>query len=146
MFRHILFPTDGSPLSSRTIPKVVRYAKATRARLTALYVVPRFDRLYTAEVFDAPDLESKLARDARRDSARHLARVERAAAKAGVACEVVTTRASEPHRGIVQVARSRRCDLIVMASRGRSGLAAALFGSESSDVLAHSRIPVLIFR
>ena len=146
MFRHVLFPTDGSPLSVKTIPKVVRYAKAIGARITALYVVPRFDRLYTAEVFDAPALESKLAGEARRESARHLARVEKAAARAGVHCDAVMVRASEPYRGILQVARARRCDLIVMASHGRKGVTAMFFGSESRNVLTHSRIPVLIFR
>ena len=43
-------------------------------------------------------------------------------------------------------AEARRCDLIVMASHGRRGVAAVVLGSETVKVLTHSKIPVLVYR
>jgi nucleotide-binding universal stress UspA family protein len=47
---------------------------------------------------------------------------------------------------VLHAAHQRKCDLIVMASHGRRGLARALLGSETQKVLTHSRIPVLVVR
>jgi len=52
----------------------------------------------------------------------------------------------EPWRVILRVARTRKCDLIVMASHGRRGIAGLLLGSETTKVLTHSKIPVLVCR
>jgi nucleotide-binding universal stress UspA family protein len=47
---------------------------------------------------------------------------------------------------VLHAAHRRKCDLIVMASHGRRGLARALLGSETQKVLTHTRIPVLVVR
>jgi nucleotide-binding universal stress UspA family protein len=44
------------------------------------------------------------------------------------------------------VAEQKGCDLIMMASHGRSGVKAILIGSETQKVLTHSKIPVLVYR
>jgi nucleotide-binding universal stress UspA family protein len=46
----------------------------------------------------------------------------------------------------VAAAKKHRCDLIVMASHGRSGLAAVVLGSQTTKVLTHTKIPVLVCR
>ncbi|MGE0850363.1 MAG: universal stress protein [Hyphomicrobiaceae bacterium] len=46
--------------------------------------------------------------------------------------------------GILQAAKTRGCDLIVLASHGRRGFERALLGSQASRVLTHSSVPVLI--
>jgi nucleotide-binding universal stress UspA family protein len=51
-----------------------------------------------------------------------------------------------PADAILDTAKRRKCDLIVMASHGRSGLKAVLLGSETQKVLAHARVPVLVHR
>ena len=43
-------------------------------------------------------------------------------------------------------AKRQKCDLIMMASHGRRGLSSLLLGSETSKVLIHSRVPVLVVR
>jgi len=53
----------------------------------------------------------------------------------------VRTKARAPWQAIVRAARTRHCDLIVMASHGKRGLAA--LGSQTLKTVAHSRIPVL---
>jgi nucleotide-binding universal stress UspA family protein len=55
-------------------------------------------------------------------------------------------REGHPDDIILQTADAEGCDLIVMASHGRRGVASLLLGSETQKVLARSRIPVLVVR
>jgi nucleotide-binding universal stress UspA family protein len=64
---------------------------------------------------------------------------------AGVACETIQVEHEHPYRAI-DTAASRGCDLIVMASHGRHGIAALVLGSETFKVLTHCKIPVLVHR
>jgi nucleotide-binding universal stress UspA family protein len=59
---------------------------------------------------------------------------------------LVSTVGGEPWRAILDTAKKRKCDLIVMASHGRSGVTGFLLGSETNKVLAHATIPVLVCR
>jgi len=54
--------------------------------------------------------------------------------------------ARNPYEAIIEEARARHCELIVMASHGRRGLEALLLGSETQKVLTHCQIPVLVVR
>ena len=64
-----------------------------------------------------------------------------AAKAAGVACEAIQVEGEHPYQAIIDTATSKGCDLIVMASHGRRGIAALLLGSETVKVLTHSKIP-----
>ena len=75
-----------------------------------------------------------------------LGAVAKAAKKLGVACELIRVEDEHPYRAIIDAAELKGCDLIVMASHGRRGIAAIVLGSETVKVLTHSRIPVLIHR
>jgi nucleotide-binding universal stress UspA family protein len=63
-----------------------------------------------------------------------------------VPCETVLVHHESPAAAIVETARDRVCDLIVMASHGRGGLRARLLGSETWKVLTYCAIPVLVVR
>jgi nucleotide-binding universal stress UspA family protein len=69
-----------------------------------------------------------------------------AAKAAGVSCDGHTVEALHPWEAILDLAKARQCDLVVMASHGRRGVAALLLGSETSRVLTHSEIPVLVVK
>ncbi len=75
-----------------------------------------------------------------------LAAVADAVQAAGVACEMVHVEHEHPYQAIIDTAESKGCDLIVMASHGRHGIAAIVLGSETVEVLTHSKIPLLIHR
>jgi nucleotide-binding universal stress UspA family protein len=77
---------------------------------------------------------------------RELKDAERTAKIAGVPCTTLLQKHAQPYQAIIETAAKRRCDLIAMASHGRSGVAAFLLGSETSKVLAYSRVPVLVYR
>jgi nucleotide-binding universal stress UspA family protein len=79
-------------------------------------------------------------------AASHLGVIEKAARAAGVQFEALAVTNDFPADAILAAAKKRRCDLIFMASHGRRGIAGALLGSETQKVLAHSPVPVLVFR
>jgi len=79
-------------------------------------------------------------------SRKVLQAVERAATAAGVRCDTLYAEGLFPFEQILRTARQKKCDLIYMASHGRRGFARLLLGSETSKVLAHSPVPVLVCR
>jgi nucleotide-binding universal stress UspA family protein len=148
MFKHILLPTDGSVLSSRAVKRGIRFARAARARITTVYVVPEF-RMMADEGFISPlgaELKKRIDRDSRQHAAKLLTRVEGWARAAGVPCDAVAVSGDSPYLHIIATARKRKCDLIIMASHGRTGLSSLLLGSETAKVLTHSKIPVMVVR
>ena len=149
MFRNILVPTDGSPPSRRAIERAVRFAKEQKARVTGLWVGPVWEPNLYAYSGDIPagftSLE-QFAVDVKKTAAQYLGVVEKAAAAAGVKCKCSYLRSNFPYQEIVNAARRSGCDLIVMGSHGRRGISKLLLGSQTSMVLAHSTIPVLVCR
>ena len=77
---------------------------------------------------------------------RYLKAARDAATAAGVPCEVVQVEHEHPYEAIIDTARKKGCDAIVMASHGRRGVSAVVLGSETVKVLTHSNIPVVVVR
>lgn len=71
---------------------------------------------------------------------------EKRANARGVDIQFVAAVVDEPWIGIIDAARKKKCDLIAMASHGRRGFSALLLGSETTKVLTHTKIPVLVCR
>jgi nucleotide-binding universal stress UspA family protein len=149
MYKHILVATDGSALAAKGIRGGVKLAKALGARITAVYVVSPFvgamyseAAIYYAARFSRDEYKKATEKTAR----KVLAAAERVARAAGVRCKTRYVVAPQPWQGIVRAARSARCSAIVMASHGRGALGGAILGSETTRVLAHSRIPVVVVR
>ena len=59
-------------------------------------------------------------------------------------CDTVQVKDAQPYQAIIATATELGCDLIVMASHGRSGLSAVVLGSVTNKVLTHTKIPVLV--
>jgi nucleotide-binding universal stress UspA family protein len=163
MFKHILLPTDGSDLSAAAVHQGILFAKSIRAKVTGLCVMPKHSKhLYAAqiptEVLDQPASRcrelaeaylaaiEKGAEIASELAQAYLEVISKASLEAGVACDVVYERNDSPYEAIIRVAGEKGCDLIMMASHGRSGVKAILIGSETQKVLTHSKIPVLVYR
>ena len=147
MYKHILVPTDGSPLSMKAVREAMRIAEPLKARITALHVLVPFTppQGMEAMVYHSSYSVRDYERDMAKVSDKALART---AAAAGPHSKIETLRAvhANPWEAIIKTARARKCDLIVMASHGRRGLQALLLGSETQKVLTHSKTPVLVCR
>jgi nucleotide-binding universal stress UspA family protein len=145
MYRHILVPTDGSELSSRAIEYAAALAKAVGAKLTILTVTtPYFGFVVESELAMAKIKDYH--KDTEKAAMQYLDVAKDIAATAQVPYEVMHVERTQPYQAIIDAAKDRDCDLIVMASHGRRGMAAIVLGSETVKVLTHSTIPVLVVR
>lgn len=145
MYRHILIPTDGSALAGKAVTHGMALAKKIGAQVTVLTVTLPFHALTTdTQMIEdtAPQYKARMASHAEKT----LAAAVLQAKAAGAECEVIHTEFDRPYQVIIEVANTKSCDLIVMASHGRSGISAMLLGSETLKVLTHCTIPVLVHR
>lgn len=147
MFKHILVPTDGSPLSQGAVRKAVALAAESGARITAFYAKPEAP---LPQYIEGIQIDQRLQEHYERASEEHAQQIldfaEGLCRDAGVPCTKLSVSSDSPYEAIISAATSSGCDLIFMASHGRRGIAGLLLGSETNKVLAHSTIPVLVFR
>jgi nucleotide-binding universal stress UspA family protein len=147
MFKHILIPTDGSPVSAKAVKAGIAFAKQTGARVTGYYAVePAPTRLYGEGYVADEKTIAEFERRARTAAKKHVTAIAREALKAGVRFEPVVQTARTPYEGIVEAAQKRKCDLILMSSHGRRGLMRLALGSVADKVIQLSKVPVLVYR
>lgn len=147
MYKHILIPTDGSALSKKAVKKGVEFASAMGAKITFFHSPADYEVVLYGEYFP-PDLmpQAEYEKRAKVSAEKILAEAAKAAAAGGVDCDTAYKSSRAPWEAIVTAAQKKKCDLIFMASHGRRGLAGMLLGSETSKVLTHSKVPVLVYR
>jgi nucleotide-binding universal stress UspA family protein len=144
MFKRILVPTDGSDITTKAVDTALSLAKASSGQLFAISVKEPFPYSAISEMQPVPPQEFYDAQE--RIAAARVKAVVDASQSAGVSCGAHTVEALHPWEAILDHAKAQQCDLIVMASHGRRGVAALLLGSETQRVLIHSALPVLIVK
>jgi nucleotide-binding universal stress UspA family protein len=142
MYRRILVAIDGSALSQPAIRYAIGLAKSLGAALTAVYVVAPYAGAGAAGFAALRGYSEAVRKDAR----KALAGFSAEARAQCVTARAISVVGGEPWRRILLTARELKCDLIVMASHGRGGFAGLLLGSETTKVLTHSKLPVLVCR
>jgi nucleotide-binding universal stress UspA family protein len=145
MYKHLLIATDGSELAGKAVAAGLALAKALGARVTVVTATEPWTAMSNggAIAFDFPIEEYE--RSAAEEAKRILSSVLTQAQQMEVACETVHV-CDFPAEAIVATAKARGCDLIVMASHGRRGVARLLLGSQATSVVALAQVPVLIWR
>ncbi len=147
MFKHILVPTDGSPLSSDTAKRAVAFAKETGAKITFFFAKPDYPVAFYGEgALIDPTTPDKFGEMAEKQAREILAAHESAATAEGVVSASLSFVSDIPYEAIIAAAETAGADLIFMASHGRRGFSGLLLGSETQKVLTHSKIPVLVYR
>lgn len=145
MFTHILIPIDDDPGSRRATEIGVALAKGIGARITGFHAMMEFNHVGIVEELLEPPPE-ELQRLARAHADKLLAPLRRKAESEGVRCETLADRGDRPYEAIIEAATARGCDLIVMASHGRHGIAKLVLGSQTQQVLNHAGTSVLVVR
>jgi len=145
MFTHLLLATDGSELAAKAVTAGLTLARDLKARVAAVTATEPWSAMVSGDdlPFTFPIAEYEKA--AAESAAYILAKVAQEAGQFGLDCETVHV-TDFPADAIIATAKARGCDLIVMASHGRRGVARLLLGSQASKVLTLSNIPVLICR
>jgi nucleotide-binding universal stress UspA family protein len=146
MFSNILIPTDGSEHSRQAVRAGVELAKIHNARITGVHAIPDYHLLIAYEGAFDPVTEERIEEEARERAERYLDFIRKTAQDAGIECDTVCETSDHPYDAILKTAEARGCDLILMTSHGRKGLAAVLLGSETRKVLTHAKVPVLVVR
>jgi nucleotide-binding universal stress UspA family protein len=146
MYKHILVPTDGSELSQSAVAQATQFARAMSARVTVLYVQPECPKPYGGEAFTMGPFKEEFLRGTAAAANDALSQAKAAFAECGVTCRCATATSDTPWEVIISTAKNEACDLIFMASHGRSGLTGLLIGSQTQKVLTHCKIPVLVCR
>jgi nucleotide-binding universal stress UspA family protein len=142
--RRILHPTDFSPASAAAFGRAVDMAKRDRATLLVAHVLTPV-MAFPPEGYVSPKLYQDLEASNRAAAQKQLARLAARAQRAGVKATALLLD-GVPADGIAQAARSRRADLIVLGTHGRTGLAKFFLGSVAARVAAIAPCPVLTVR
>lgn len=149
MYKHILISSDGSEVGQKGVDHGLSLAKALGAQVTIITVTERFpiyaDGLTVAYAM-SDSLMAEYTSGQKEAAAAILSAAKQAADQLGVAADTVHVPNALPAEAIVEAAQSRNCSLIAMASHGRRGLGRLVLGSVTSEVLAHSPVPVLVVR
>ena len=148
MYTNILLSTDGSDVARKGVEHGVALAKALNARVTVITVTEPLPVDYgsrhasgwmpSREEVDSFDAAGKERAGKVLDEARAMAE------QIGISVELLHVPNAHPATAIIDAAKSRGCDLIVMASHGRRGLRKLLLGSQTSEVLGDGSAPVLV--
>lgn len=142
MFKRILLPLDGSALAEQALEMAVQLSRTAQAEIYLLRVVTPLAKSYRAgsssisAIETAEDMLKQMARDYLADIADRLKQ------------EGVTVQAAvhtgTPYREIARFVEKNKIDLIVMASRGETGLTRWLLGSVTDNVVRGVKTPVLV--
>ena len=143
-FRRILHAADFSPASRKALTTAVELARATGAPLLLVHVLPAWpfgrDRALAVRTYD------EISRALRARARRQLDALLANAKARGVSASGTVVEFGAPAVQIARIARARHADLIVMGTRGRTGLTRALLGSVAARVVATAPCPVLTVR
>lgn len=148
MYANILLSTDGSDVARSGLKSGIALARALNAKVTVITVTEPLYVDYgsgfgggwipSQEEFDHYDEACKARAGKMLDEARSMAE------QSGVSAELVHVPNAHPATAILEAAKARGCDLIVMGSRGNRGLRKLFLGSQTSEVLADGSVPVLV--
>ncbi len=146
-FKRILIPTDGSRTAEKAAKAGIRFAKEIGAGVVGYYAIEPVQAYYYGEgaMIDGR-LIAEFDRQSKANGEKTLAAMATLAKARRVRFDSLCDKPDTAYDGIIAAARRKKCDVIFMASHGRSGLAKLVVGSVTQRVLAHSKIPVVVYR
>lgn len=132
----ILAAVDGSPFSDAVVDQAISLGGICRSQIFVISVID----LYPEQMEVAPTLVEKMSEEA----GQHLERAKKNIDKAHIKCKTIVRMGGAPHEFIIQEAKDRNVDLIIMGTHGRTGLKRVLMGSVAQNVIANAPCPVMV--
>ena len=142
--RRILHPSDFSRASGAAFAKAVEMAKTNRAELLVVHVLTPVIPMI-GDGYVSPKVYQEVEATARAQAEAELDRLIAKAKTAGVRAKGLVME-GVPHEQITRAARSKRADLVVIGTHGRTGLAKFFLGSVAGRVVSIAPCPVLTVR
>jgi nucleotide-binding universal stress UspA family protein len=148
MYANILLSTDGSDLARKGVEHGMALAKAVNAKVTVVTVTePMYIDYGSGHASGYIPSQAEMDRydAAHKELAGKVLDGARVTAdQVGLSAELLHIPNAHPATAIIETAKSRGCDLIVMATHGRRGLRKLFMGSQTSEVLVNGSVPVLV--
>lgn len=142
--RRVLHPTDFSRASAAALKRAIDMAKANKAELLLVHVMNPVVPIM-GDGYVSPNVYEDMEAAARVGSQKQLGRLILKAKRAGARVKGLLLE-GVAHERIAQAARSRKADLVVIGTHGRTGFAKLFLGSVASRVVTVSPCPVLTVR
>ncbi|MEW6584773.1 MAG: universal stress protein [Nitrospirota bacterium] len=141
--KSILFPTDFSEGSAQALQYAVEMAKRFGSKLYIVHII--YDMAKATGWYVPHTSVEQMYKDIREGAKKELERfgVEELAGFKDIERTVIT---GVPHDEIVNYAREKKVDIIIMGTHGRKGLDRILFGSTAANVVRYAPCPVLTVR
>jgi nucleotide-binding universal stress UspA family protein len=147
MYKRILLATDGSKLSDKAVQTAMELTQIFSADLVVVKVVPHYIQTYFEGSFAINDVDVKNIESQWETAAQKtLDEVQALALAKGLHIHTRVVKSDDIAQGLIDTAKQLNSELIVMASHGRKGIKRFLLGSETTSVLTHATIPVLVLR
>ena len=134
----ILVAVDGSAFSDAAVDQAISLGGICNSQIFVISVVD----LYPEQMEVAPALVEKMSEEVR----QHLDKAKQKIDKANIPCETIVHMGGKPHEFIVQEAKERAIDLIVMGTHGRGAITHMLLGSTTEKVVRKAPCAVLTVR
>ena len=144
MFKHLLVPVDGSDVSKKSLKKVSELAKADGAAVTLVYVSDPTPPLVYSDSTMGYGISQKEHKAACEAYAKDVFKKAATLLGTGIKAKTSHIENSNLSEGILDGAKKAKADVIVMASHKRTGIRGVLLGSETHEVIVHSKLPVLV--
>ncbi len=137
MYKNIVLAYDGSKFSNKALQEAISLAKSSGGSLLILSVVDITDEFES----EAPGLTDKMTEKLLKSAQKALGKAVASKVKAKVEVHV-----GDAYEMIVDIAKKKKADVIVMGSHGRTGLTRLLMGSVTSRVIGHAPCSVLVVK
>ena len=144
MFKHLLVPVDGSDVSKKSLKKVAELAKSDGAVVTLVYVSDPMPPMVYSDSTMGYGVSAKEHLKACESYAKDVFKKAATQLGAGESAKSLHISNSVLAEGILDAAKTAKADVIVMASHKRTGIKGVLLGSETHEVIVHSKLPVLV--
>ncbi len=144
MFKNLLVPVDGSDVSKKSLKKVAELAKADKAAVTLVYVSDPMPPMVYSDSTMGYGISQKDHKKVCEAYAADVFKKATVALGAGIKSSALHIANGNLSEGILDAAKKAKADVIVMASHKRTGIKSVLLGSETHEVIVHSKLPVLV--
>jgi nucleotide-binding universal stress UspA family protein len=145
MYANILLTTDGSDVARKGVEHGIALAKALNAKVTVIAVTEPLPGSASVWV-PSPEMVGRYDAGCNEHAGKVLDEARALAKQNGISAELLHVPNAHAATAIIETAKNRGCDLIVMGSHGRRGLGKLVLGSETWEVLAGGSVPVLVVR
>jgi len=142
MYKKILVPLDGSPLAEKALEQAEPLAKAFDSEILLFQVV------HFMPIYGSPELVAPLIVDERHKefAEKYLAGLVKVMEGKGLKVKAIVKTGQQVAVEIIDFAKENRVDLIVMCTRGRSGISRWVLGSTAHKVITRAETPLLLLR